>query len=134
MAIAVLNNETRLKEASMNISARQAELNKPGEMERINKEYERRLKTEGQEAADAYKARMLQFKGIEARAGVTDDDLQKTYFKQIEGMYGTEKKEFLKRFPTYKEFIEYQRTRAAQGGGSAQPSGQVDTRNPLLAG
>ena len=103
-------------------------------MERINKEYERRLKTEGQEAADAYKARMLQFKGIEARAGVTDDDLQKTYFKQIEGMFGNEKKEFLKRFPTYKEFIEYQRTRAAQGGGSAQPSGQVDTRNPLLAG
>ena len=49
-------------------------------------------------------------------------------------MFGTEKKEFLKRFPTYKEFIEYQRTRAAQGGGSAQPSGQVDTRNPLLAG
>jgi hypothetical protein len=132
--IADQKNLSDEKIAKLNILARQAELNKPGEMERINKEYERRLKTEGQEAADAYKARMLQFKGIEARAGVTDDDLQKTYFKQIEGMFGNEKKEFLKRFPTYKEFIEYQRTRAAQGGGSAQPSGQVDTRNPLLAG
>jgi hypothetical protein len=128
------NNLTQKDIAKMNILSRQAELNKPGEMERINTEYERRLKTEGKEAADAYKARMLQFKGIEARSGVTDDDLQKTYFKQIEGMYGTEKKDFLKKFPTYKEFIEYQRNRAAQGGGSAQPSGQVDTRNPLLAG
>jgi len=65
--IADQKNLSDEKIAKLNISARQAELNKPGEMERINKEYERRLKTEGQEAADAYKARMLQFKGIEAR-------------------------------------------------------------------
>jgi hypothetical protein len=125
MAIAQLEADTRIKTARIGAAAAYA----PSEVERVMSQVEALRKAGKEEEAKAREAQYRSLKGLDVRTGmVTDKELQDTYEKRLETLYGDRRKTFLAEFPTWREFAARER---GQAGGAA-PSGQVDTSNPLL--
>ena len=113
MAIAQLEANVRLKTTEIGAYA-------PSEAERVMAKADALRKAGKEEEAKAYEDRYRSFKGLDVRAGlVTDKELQDTYEKRLEALYGDKKKAFLAEFPTWREFAARERGQSSAGAGAA---------------